>query len=91
MTSPCSLGRRKWGGVFQHDEVKYIYLNAYLVILSEQTEKSVKENRTQPNESTDSSEPFLDFGEEDLKLDDESEFAGQLTKIEKKAPPKNGE
>ena len=35
-------------------------------------------------------EPFLDFGEEDLKLDDESEFAGQLTKIEKKAPPKNG-
>ena len=89
MTSPCLLGRRKWGGVFQHDEVKYIYLNDHLIILSEQTENSVKENRTQPNESTNTSEPFLDFGEEDLKLDD-SEFAGQLTKIEKKAPPKNG-
>ena len=61
---------------------------------SEQTEDKEKEDRTKskdPTDPTDITDPFLDFGDDDeLKLDEDSEFMGKIPKIEKKAPPKNG-
>ena len=59
--------------------------------LSEQTEKTDEEDRIKPKESEETTEPFLDFGDDDLQFDEDSDFTGNLPKLEKKAPPKNGE
>ena len=69
----------------------FLNLQYGISLFPEQTEEKSREDRTKPKESTDKSQPFLDFGEDVLKLEEGSDFSGKIPKIEKKAPPKNGE